>query len=126
MPTSKLSLKITLITALLLLLFSSCREASNIDVLNRLAKDIQPGLDKTEILKYIDKLEINGIKADSSGYLKNDTKIKIPVNGREVDFDGEIAVSFRSKGFFYCGSFAIFYFDNSGRLLRYVVDDIYC
>lgn len=126
MRTSKRLLKITLITALLLLLSTSCREATNIDVLNRLEKDIQPGLDKTEILKYIDTLEINGIKAEPSRFVKNDEKTKIPVNGKDVEFDSEITVSFPSKGVFYCGSFAIFYFDESGKLLRYVVDDIFC
>ena len=108
------------------LLFSSCQDISNIDVLDRLEKDIQPGLDKTEILKYIDTLEIKGIKANASYYLKNEKEYKISDHGKDIDFDGEITVGFRSKGILNCGSFAIFYFDESGKLLRYLVDDIYC
>jgi hypothetical protein len=126
MRTSKLLLTITLIIAFPLLLFSSCREASKIDVQNRLENDIQLGLDKIEILKYIDTLEIDGIKAAPSSYIKSDKKYKIPLNGKEVDYDGEIVVGFRSKGFFYCGAFAIFYFDESGKLISHVVDHNFC
>lgn len=125
MRTNNLLLKITLTISLLLLL-SSCREASKIDVQKRLENDIQPGTTKSEILEYIDTLEINGVKAVSSGYHKNDSKYKIPVNGKVVDFEGAIYVNFPSKGIFYCGAFAIFYFDESDKLLRFVVDHNYC
>ena len=77
-------------------------------------------------MKFIDTLEIDGTKAVSFGYSKNNSTQTIPVNGSNVEVEGVINAEFRGRGVMYCGSFVIFFFDKSDKLISYVVDDIYC
>lgn len=105
---------------------TSCSAPSRGSVYTRIEKDIKIGATKTEVLNYVKRLEINGIKANSSGFIKSPSGEKIFVNEKKVNLGGFIDIDFRGRGVFYCGSFVVFYFDESEKLVSYVTEDIFC
>jgi hypothetical protein len=107
-------------------LISCSNPPSKGEVTARIHRDIQIGTLKTEVLKYIETLEINGIKAVSSDYIKNNSVETFSVNQKNADIDGTINIEFRGRGALYCGTFVIFQFDKSGKLVNYIADDIFC
>lgn len=110
-----------------LTLFASCSmPPSKERIAEHIGRNIKIGSSKTEVLNYIDKLEISGSKAFHSGYFVNESPQTIPIAGKEIDIAGTLSVSFRGQGRGYCGTSAIFYFDKSERLVTYSVDNIYC
>jgi len=125
---NKFSLALTQITiiALTINLITSCNIPSKGDVRSQFGSSLKLGATKTDVLKYIDALEINGTKADRSGYIKNTMSRKVSINGEDTTYDASVDISFRGQGSFYCGAFANLYFDQSERLLHYFVEDIYC
>lgn len=94
------------------------------NVYQRISRDIQTGATKSEVIRYLDSLEINGIKADrgdyaSGGYIIKDTA------GRDVEVGGALGATFseRWKPPDFCNTIGvIFYFDKSEKLITYHID----
>jgi hypothetical protein len=99
-------------------------QVSKGSVAQYIGRDIHPGATKSEVLKYLDTLEINGIKAERGDYAKGGYTIPSS-KGEAVEVDGTVGAMFREKGIFhdFCSSIGvIFYFDKSEKLITYVVD----
>ena len=93
-------------------------------VYQQLHKDIQIGETKSDVMKYLDSLEINDIKADRGDYVRAGYNVTAP-DGKEVEVEGTIGAMFRDKWGTpdFCKDIgAIFYFDKSDKLITYHID----
>jgi hypothetical protein len=109
-------------------LLSSCGlRVTKGDAYQTISKVIRVGADRAEVLRFIESLEVNGVKPSSNGYIpaKSPYTVVAP-HGKKVEVAGDVAIFFEngaSGHFFFCPSvFAIFYFDKSGKLITYVID----
>ena len=93
-------------------------------VYQQLHKDIQIGETKSDVMKYLDALEINGIKADRGEYVRAGYYVTAP-DGNTVEVEGTIGVMFRDKWGTpdFCQNIgAILYFDKSDKLITCHID----
>jgi hypothetical protein len=110
------------------LLVSCGREISKGDVYQRISNDIRIGADKSEVRKYLEPLEINGIKPTIyDDYRPEQLNFTVTApDGKSVDVAGMIFATFRNRGlkfFNFCPSAGvIFYFDKSNKLVTYHID----
>jgi hypothetical protein len=98
------------------------------DVYQRISKDIHVGTDKSEVRKYLEPLEINGIKpVIHDSYTREQLNYTVTApNGESVKVEGMIFAVFRNKGFDllnFCPSVGvIFHFDKSDKLFNSNID----
>jgi hypothetical protein len=94
------------------------------NVYQRVSGDIQIGATKSEVMKYLDSLEINGIKAERGDYIRVGYTVT-DIHGKEVEVDGTIGAMFKERGLppDFCNTIGvIFYFDKSEKLITYHID----
>ena len=125
-PLRALILVVTLCVALPFL--NSCRPVvTKGDVSGRIIRELQVNATKADVLKYVDSFEVNGVKAVTSGYFKDDSGIPLTApHGEKVDVEGMVVASFKNgwdTPFNFCPRVsALFYFDKSDRLIACNVD----
>jgi hypothetical protein len=93
-------------------------------VYQNVSRDIQIGATKSDVMKYLDSLEINGIKAERGDYARGGYTIT-DTHGKEVEVDGSIGATFSEWGLphDFCSTIGvIFYFDKSEKLITYHID----
>jgi len=110
-------------------MLASCGlKVSKGDVNSGISKGIHVGSDKAEIIKYLDSLEVNGVKPVRSDYIREAPGYTViaPDGKTEVEAIGKVSVSFSNGvggGFYFCESVvSIFYFDRSDKLITWVTD----
>jgi len=110
------------------LLLTSCKPTiTKGDVYQRFNKDIRVGATKSEVIRYVDSLEVNGVKPRRDEYVRDTSGYPVTApDGKEVEVEGQIYTSFSngvSWSFNFCAHVdAIFYFDKSDKLITYHID----
>jgi hypothetical protein len=96
------------------------------DVYRAISKDIRIGATKEEILQYVSSAKVNGIKANSRGYVKNGSYYTVTApDNKEIGVEGTIFPSFPNEEMFFnfCPHVGIiFYFDKFDKLITYHID----
>jgi hypothetical protein len=128
MLTKKASLIFIVISIAILASCGKQQRVTKGDVYQRINKDIDIGATKSDVTKYLEQLEINGIKPiRHDSYTREQLNFTvIAPNGESVKVEGMIFAVFRSKGFEllnFCPSVGvIFYFDKSDKLINSNID----
>jgi hypothetical protein len=95
---------------------------------DKLRREVRVGVDVTEVEKYLQSLEVNGVKPNITPYLRSNLPYTVPgFDGKQTEVVGSMSASFNNglagRGWGFCPeAFVIFYFDQSDKLARYVVD----
>jgi hypothetical protein len=117
-----------IITASTLLLVSCGREVSKGDVYQRISRDVHIGADRSEVRKYLEPLDINGIKpAIHDDYQPAQPSFSVVgPDEKSVEVAGMIFATFRNSRLqllnFCPATGVIFYFDKSNKLITYHID----
>jgi hypothetical protein len=94
----------------------------------KMRREVRVGVDMTEVEKYLQSLEVNGVKPNITPYVRSNLPYTVPgFYGKETEVVGSMSASFNNglagRGWGFCPeAFVIFYFDQSDKLVRYVVD----
>ena len=115
---------ISIISALPIVSCTHNHKVSKGSVYQNVSRDIQIGATKSDVMKYLDSLEINGIKAERGDYARGGYTIT-DTHGKEVEVDGSIGATFSEWGLphDFCSTIGvIFYFDKSEKLITYHID----
>ena len=95
---------------------------------DKMRREVRVGVDVTEVEKYLQSLQVNGVKPSVTPYLRSNSPYTVPgFDGKETVVVGSMSASFNNglagSGWGFCPeAFVIFYFDQSDKLVRYVVD----
>ena len=111
------------------ILLAACTPRVNkINLGDKMRREVRVGLDVAEVGKYLQSLEVNGVKPNMTPYVRSNSPYTVPgFDGKETEAVGSISASFNNglagRGWGFCPeAFVIFYFDQSDKLVRYVVD----
>lgn len=107
------------------LLFSCGQKVTKGDVYQQISKKVSIGASKSEVVKAVDSLEVNGFKAQRSDYVRAESLSVDAPDGRKVNVAGTMSADFRnvaSGPMTFNTVSIIFYFDESERLINYHID----
>lgn len=94
-------------------------------VYQEVSKCARIGADKSEVIRCVDSVVVNGVKPKRYEYARDTSGFPVVApDGKEVQVDGTIYASFRNNiGSMFCNYVGvIFYFDGSGKLITYHID----
>ena len=120
-----LLLPATTIAAVLLL--TSCLRVSKGEVNSGIRKGLDVGAHRSEVIRHLDVLKVNGVKPVVSGYERETGgRTVLAPGGKEVEVEGKVTATFSNGigGHLYlCNEvFVFFYFDKSDKLITWITD----
>ena len=95
---------------------------------DKMRREVRVGVDVADMEKYLQSLEVNGVKPNITPYVRSNSPYTVPgFDGKDTEVVGSMSASFNNglagRGWGFCPeAFVIFYFDQSDKLVRYVVD----
>jgi hypothetical protein len=128
MHRNRVSLTFLFVAAIFTLAFTSCApRVTKGSVGQEVSKCIRIQSDKSQVIKYIDSLEVNAVKPTRYDYVRDTSRYPvIAPDGKEVKVEGTIYASFANEPspyFDFCNHVGvIFYFDKSDKLITYHID----